>query len=436
MYRCVAIARAGSPTARRRSRRRASVKSRVGSAYTFLTTITLVSANKVRRVILLVYALVFVTELSQAAIVPLLPTFGRELSLSDVETGAILAATTFATVIVSIPIGLRADRVGAHRLTVAAALVITAAALVQAFASSFGALLAGRALFGLGFATVWTAGVSLIGTASSGRRAGAIGGTIAVGGAAHFVGPLGAGFLGEHVSLSTPFFLIAGAAAVVAVLLASARAPAPASPPREPLRAALKAARRHHEIKTALVVMALLGVIAGLVPLLVPLLLDENGLSPGQIGAVFSAGAAVWILASTTAARNASRAVRTLSAGIGALALGAVLVVPALTVATVGIAVFVLLRAAAHAPLSTISYPLADAAARLYGIGSATVIALANVVWATAAATSPVLAGALAESVGARGTFAMVALGSALAGAWIIVATRRERARVEAFDTA
>ena len=83
----------------------------------------LVSANEMRRLVLLVYALVFVTELSQAAIVPLLPTYGRELSLSEVETGAILAATTFATVLVAVPIGLTADRLGSHRLTIVAALV-------------------------------------------------------------------------------------------------------------------------------------------------------------------------------------------------------------------------------------------------------------------------------------------------------------------------
>lgn len=389
-----------------------------------------------RRLVLLVYALVFVTELSQAAIVPLLPTFGRELSLSEVETGAILAATTFATVLVSVPIGLTSDRLGSHRLTVLAALVVAAASVVQAFAGSFWVLLAGRALFGIAFATVWTAGLSLIAGATSGRRAGAIGGTIAVGGAAHFVGPLASGFLAERVSLAAPFIAIAGLAAATSILLATARPPAVVSRPRDSLRAALVAVRRHHELKTALVVMALLGVVAGIVPLLVPLLLDENGLTAGQIGAVFSAGAAIWILTSGAAARNANRTVRAMAAGIGVVALGAVLVLPALTVATAGIAAFVLLRAAAQAPLSTISYPLADGAARVSGIGTGTVIGLTNLVWGAAAAASPVLGGALADGIGIRPTFALVALTAALGGLWILAATRRERIRVAAYDTA
>jgi predicted MFS family arabinose efflux permease len=390
----------------------------------------------VRRLVLLVYALVFVTELSQAAIVPLLPAFGRELSLSEVETGAILAATTFATVLVSIPVGVAADRVGAHRLTIAAAVVVAAATLVQAFATSFGMLVAGRALFGVAFATVWTAGLSLIAGAASGRRAGAIGGTIAVGGAAHFVGPLAAGFLAEHVSLATPFLAVAGLAGLTAAALATTRAPAVVPPARDSLRAAFGAVRRYHELKTALVVMALLGVVAGVVPLLVPLLLDANGLTAGEIGAVFSAGAAIWILASGAAARNANRTVRALVAGIGVVVLGAVLVLPVLTVATAGIAAFVLLRAAAQAPLSAISYPLADAAARVSGIGTGTVIGLTNLVWAAAASASPVLGGALAHGIGARPTFALVAATAAVGGLWILAGARRERIRTAAYDTA
>ena len=385
---------------------------------------------------LIVYALVFVTELCQSAIVPLLPTFSRDLELSEVETGAVLAATTVATVLVSVPIGLAADRVGPHRLTAAAAAVIGAAAVMQAHASSFWMLLGARAVFGLAFATVWTAGLSLIASATSRRRAGALGGTIAVGGAAHFVGPLASGFLADQAGIALPFLVIAGAAVITAVLLAVSTAPDVPRLRRDPIRSALAAARRHHELKTAIIVMALLGVVAGLVPLLVPALLDENGLSAGQIGAVFSAGAAVWILASSAAARNARRAVRTAVAGAGVLALGLVLVLPALSVATAAIAAFIILRAATQAPVSAISYPLADAAARVSGIGSGTVIGLTNLVWAGAATLTPVLGGALVDGLGARATFALAGVAIALGGAWILVLTRRERVRVQAGETA
>jgi predicted MFS family arabinose efflux permease len=389
----------------------------------------------VRRVLLLVYALVFVTELSQAAIVPLLPTIARRLALTDVETGAVLAATTFATVLVAVPIGMFADRIGPFRITQGAAVLVAVSAVVQAMASSFPVLLAGRALYGVAFAAVWTAGVSLVSAATATRRAGAIGGTIAVGGAAHFVGPTGAGFLAEHAGLAAPFFAVAAAALIVAGLLAGTRPPAVEPAPRERLRDALRVARRQHELRSVLAIMGLLGLVAGIVPLLVPLVLDENGLSAGQIGVVFSAGAGVWMVVSAVVARLASRTVRVSAAGVGVLALGAVLLLPVLTLATAGVAVFLVLRAAAQAPLSTISYPLAEIGARVSGIGSGTVIGLVNVVWAATAAAAPILGGALAGGLGARPTFALVALGCALTGLWILAATHRERARVEAFET-
>jgi hypothetical protein len=182
--------------------------------------------------------------------------------------------------------------------------------------------------------------------------------------------------------------------------------------------------------------MILLGGVGGIVPLLVPLLLDENGLSAGEIGAVFSAGAAVWVLASAVAARQSRRTVRLVAAGVGALALAGAFVLPVITVATAAIAVFVLLRALTHAPLSTISYPLAEAAARVSGVGTATVIGLANLVWGAAAAVSPLAGGALADAAGARGTFAIVALVCAAAGLWILASSRRERLRVATYETA
>jgi hypothetical protein len=128
------------------------------------------------------------------------------------------------------------------------------------------------------------------------------------------------------------------------------------------------------------------------------------------------------------------RAVRVPALGIGAVALGAVLLLPVMTLATAGIAVFLLLRAVTHAPLSTISYPLAEMGARIAGIGGGTAIGLINVAWAGAAAVAPVVGGALVAGVGARATFACVALLTVAVGAWILWSDRREVARATAAE--
>ena len=391
-----------------------------------------------RRLLLLVYALVFVTELGQAAIVPLLPTFTRELGLSEVETGALLAAATFATLVCAAPLGIATDRFGPRRLAVAAAGLLVVSALVQAGAGSFWELLAGRALFGVAFATVWTAGLALVAGATSSRRAAALGATITVGGLAHLVGPTSAGLLAERLGVWAPFVVIAVLAALVTALLATAPSVAAVAEKRQPLREAVGAARRHREIRSALVTIGLLGIVAGIVPLLVPLILDDNGLSAGQIGVVFSAGAGVWIVASAFVARLGARAARVPAAAIGIVGLGLALLLPVATLATVGVAVFLLLRAATHAPLSTISYPLAEIGAGAAGIGRGTAIGLMNVVWAGAAATSPIVGGALADALGAQATFALVALLCGAVGAWMLrgEVDRRERRWLEAQEAA
>ncbi|MGI8607065.1 MAG: MFS transporter, partial [Gaiellaceae bacterium] len=84
-----------------------------------------------RRTILLIYALLFVTESLQAALVPLLPRFAHEFGLSDVETGSLLSAATLATVVIGVPIGILSDRLGAKSLAVAAAFIVGTAAIMQ-----------------------------------------------------------------------------------------------------------------------------------------------------------------------------------------------------------------------------------------------------------------------------------------------------------------
>lgn len=110
---------------------------------------------------------------------------------------------------------------------------------------------------------------------------------------------------------------------------------------------------------------------------------------------------------------------------MGVLGLGAALVLPVATLATSALAVFLVLRSALQAPLSTISYPLAETGARLAGIGGGTAIGLVNLVWASAAVAGPLVGGGIAEALGARFAFGCVAVLAAVAGAWILARDRR-----------
>lgn len=373
-----------------------------------------------RRLVFAVYALLFVTEALQGALVPILPDFTREFGLSRVEAGALLSATTFGTLVIAIPIGLLADRVGARRLAVAAGALLALSAALQGLAGNFWTLLAGRMLFGLAFGTIWTAGVAAISSATSRRRAAAVGGTITIGGLAHLTAPVASGYLADNVGVPVPFFALAVLAGAATAWLAFAAPDPRGKAGQQPLLAALEAVRGQHRLQSALALMGVLGVVAGVVPLLVPLQLSENGLSAGAIGALFSAGSVVWILASALVARLGERAVGVTQAGGGALALGTIVLLPFASVATAALGAFLLLRAACHAPLSTIIYPLAQAGARAAGIGGATVVGLANVVWAAAAVVGPLGAGLLVQTVGDQWAYGALAILALTVGAWIL----------------
>lgn len=366
------------------------------------------------------YALLFVTELSQSALGPLLPTFKRELVLSDVETGAVLATTTAVTVLASVPIGRLADRFGAKRLVTGAAVLIAAGTLLIGLGGSFAMLLAGRALFGIAYAAAWTAGIALIAATTEGRRAAALGGTIAAGGAAHLLGPTLSGFLAEQGGVALPFSVIAGLAALVGALLLLNPAAPRGAIERRSLREAVRATRTAPELRTALVVIALVGLAGGLVPLLASLALADNGLSSGEIGLAFSAASAVGILVSVSAARLGLRAARVAVAGITALALGAAFLVPVASLATASLIVFLVLVSGTRNLLNTIVYPLGEAGARAASIGSGMAIGLLNVVWGATAAAAPLIGGAISQLAGFRPTFVLVAVAACSVGAYIL----------------
>src|SRR5712691_2036436 len=121
-----------------------------------------------------VYALVFAAGMVQSALAPLGPVYAAELGLTRVQVGALFAAASVAMLVVTLPIGVIADRLGARRLTVAAALLVGLSALGQGLARDFWLLLGARALFGVAFGAVWTAGLAFLaegGAAAEGHSA-------------------------------------------------------------------------------------------------------------------------------------------------------------------------------------------------------------------------------------------------------------------------
>jgi predicted MFS family arabinose efflux permease len=360
-----------------------------------------------------VCGLVFCAELGQAMLVPLLPELARAFALGPAETGALLSAATLATLATAVPAGLAAERCGALRVSLVAGVLIAVAAAVQALAAGFPAFLAGRLLFGVGFAAIWTAGMALLSVPSAPRSA--VGGAMAAAGLAHLVGPPLSGVLSDAAGRALPFWLLAAGTGAVALLAAAAPATACEPVPASGLRAAARAALREPELRRAATLIATTGVLTGVIPLAVPLLLDGAGFSGAAVGTVFAAGSAVSVAASLLAVRAGASAATLGAACAGLVLLAAVSLLPVVTPAASCLVAFVVVRSGIQAPLAMAGYGLGARAAHGAGVAAGTAMGMLNLVWATCATVAPLVAGAVLAGGGARWVFGLLALACAAA---------------------
>src|SRR5437588_11580192 len=91
----------------------------------------------------LLYSLFLVAGIAQAAIVPLLPRLSAHYALSASQAALLLALPGLATLAVSVPAGVAADRLGARRVTLGAGGLLCLSRVAQA-APWLPALPAGR----------------------------------------------------------------------------------------------------------------------------------------------------------------------------------------------------------------------------------------------------------------------------------------------------
>src|SRR5439155_9328733 len=171
-----------------------------------------------RRLVFFLYAFHFLVAADGNAVVPLVPTYTTRFGLSVFAAGLLVGAPAFAMLVLSLPVGLLSDRVGARAVTIAASALLTVSALGQALADSYGLLLASWALFGVSSAIIYTASPAWLAAASPPRhRVAVLGGIAIAAGLGLMAGPAFAGLLAEHFGSAAPFLVVAGAAASVTV---------------------------------------------------------------------------------------------------------------------------------------------------------------------------------------------------------------------------
>src|SRR6201989_3202749 len=129
-----------------------------------------------RRLLLLVSALVWVDTLLYAALTPLLPHFVHELHLSKAGAGVLVAAYAAGALVGGLPGGAAAARLGARRAVLVGLVLMGLSSLAFAFAHGFWPLCAARFLQGVGSGFTWAGAFAWLLAATPRERRGGGGG--------------------------------------------------------------------------------------------------------------------------------------------------------------------------------------------------------------------------------------------------------------------
>src|SRR5919199_3416201 len=336
-----------------------------------------------RRLLLLVGAIVFVDTMFFAALTPLLPHYAHDLHLSKAGAGALAAAYPAGAFVAGLPAGLLAARAGVRPTVLIGLVGMAVTTVVFGFADAYWLLLAARFVQGAASSCSWTGGLAwLVVEAPASRRGELIGAAL---GAAIF-GALFGPVLGTVASAvgTGPAFAAVAALAVVLVLWTLAT-PAHRPAERQPLRLLFAALRDRAVVVAAwFVLLPALGF--GVLGVLAPLHLAALGFGAAAVGATFLVSAGVEALLSPVVGRLSDRRGRLLPLRAGLA--GGVVVTAVLAFADERwlLAACVLVAAASFGTFWAPSMSLLADRAEELGLNQSYGFALVNLAWAPGAA--------------------------------------------------
>jgi MFS family permease len=384
----------------------------------------------VRRLIALVSLLVAVDLTLWSAIVPLIPHYRAELGLTKVEAGWLVAAFSLSVVVVAIPVGHLADRIGARRVVAAGGAAMAAATLGLGFAGSFWLLLAARAVQGVGDAAVWGAGVAWVAArAPADRRGQAVSYSNAAAVAGVIAGPFVGGIATSTFGIEATFSVVAAISLALAAW-ALFEPDAQADPGRHVhVRAAIAAAFSESLILASVVMILAVAVIGGALQVLVPLHLSSEGIERAGIGAVYSVGAMLGAVAILLSGRAGDRFGRIPLAAGACIALAVLSGLLALPLGVALIIAVVIAVGPVQSILYAVGYPLsADGADRAH-LGHGIAIGIVNLTWGVGAVLGPIAGPGVAQALGDRASYLLLAMLAALAAVAVALPARREMTR-------
>ena len=255
-------------------------------------------------------------------VAPLLPEIQERTGAGDEAVGLALAAYAVPIALFSLPLGRAADAVGRRKLLVAGLVLVAVGSVLVAVTELGGALMAARAVQGLGSAASWISALALVSdSAPPGGRGQALGAALAATGIGSIVGPALGGVTADLLSFEAPFLIACGAAlALLAAALWCCR-PRNAAPALEtPALPTILRACRTGQGAWAAAIIVITSFVLGLIEVVAPLDLDARlGLSASVIGLLFAASIAVDAVFAPFGGRWGDRSGRAYPAFVGLL---------------------------------------------------------------------------------------------------------------------
>lgn len=360
-----------------------------------------------RRLFLIVAAVILVDAMFYAAIAPLLPEYADDLGLSKGAAGVLSASYAAGTLVAALPSGWLAARIGVRPTMLVGLALLSGSSVSFAFADSAAVLDLARFAQGVGGACAWTGGLAwLLAAAPRERRGELIGSTLAAAIAGLLLGPVLGGIAtvaGPEAVFSGVAVIAAGLAVLVVSTPVAARSPVPGL--GEVVRAMLS-----RPVLLAFWLVVLPSLLSGAINVLVPLRLDHLGASGIAVGGVFLLAAASEAVVSPLIGRFSDRRGRGVPIRFGLVGSGLAALLLPLPGSAVVLGVAVVAVILAMSLIWTPAMALLSEASEHAGLDLAFATALVNLSWAGGQVVGGSAISRLAESTSDGAGFALISL--------------------------
>jgi predicted MFS family arabinose efflux permease len=237
-----------------------------------------------RRILLLVGAIVLVDTLFFAALTPLLPHYAHRLGLGKAGAGLLAAAYPLGALVGSLPSGIVAARLGVKPTVLVGLTVVAVTTALFGLAGTTWQLDVARFCQGIASAFSWTGALAwLVAASPAGRRGALIGQAFAAAVFGALLGPV-LGGIASLAGTGWTFGVVAAASLGLAVWAATTPVGRPEEP--QPLASLLEAVRDRRVLLSVWFVV-LAAMLFGTLGVLGPLKLSQLGFGAVGIGAVW-----------------------------------------------------------------------------------------------------------------------------------------------------